>query len=58
LNQGDQIWRIFAQWAMIFIKHILQNYKSKTNVRATFVREKSYKLIMKIMVLAIYWADF
>jgi hypothetical protein len=38
--QGDQIVRIFAQWAIVYLEQILWNYNNIPNVWAPFVHEK------------------
>jgi hypothetical protein len=49
-NQGDQIGRIFAHWAIVFFGHILENSRSGTNSLASFCHETKYVLIFdKIM---------
>jgi hypothetical protein len=39
--QGDQIWRIFAHWAIVIFVYFLN-----TKVIKTFIHGKSYKLIL------------
>jgi hypothetical protein len=45
-QQGDQIGRIFAQWAIFYFKQILENYKSRPHFCATFFPSTGYELIL------------
>jgi hypothetical protein len=44
-EQGDQIGRIFANWAIIFFGHFTENYRSSANSTGTFYHTASYVLI-------------
>jgi hypothetical protein len=44
-NQGDQIGRIFACWAIVYSGQVFENYKSNPNCWAIFVPGTSYAYI-------------
>jgi hypothetical protein len=44
--QGDQIWRIFARWVIVYSGYFSLNYRSSQNVRAIFFHGKGYALIL------------
>jgi hypothetical protein len=44
-NQGDQIGRIFAYWAIVFFGQFIENYRISANSWATFFHSISYALI-------------
>jgi hypothetical protein len=41
-NQGDQIGRIFAYWAIVYLGQIFESYISSPNYRATFFNVFSF----------------
>jgi hypothetical protein len=58
LNQGDQIVRIFAHWAIVYFGQFLENYRGNTNFWSPIFYGKSYALILTKMGRAIFWAMF
>jgi hypothetical protein len=57
-DQGDQIGRIFAQWAIVYFGQWFENYIQSANFWATFFRDISYVLIFTKNGLATFWASF
>jgi hypothetical protein len=45
-KQGDQIWQIFAYWAIVFFGQFIENYTSGANSWAAFYHSPSYVLIL------------
>jgi hypothetical protein len=45
-GQGDQIGRIFANWAAVYFGLLLENYKSGANYWDTFFHDAIYVLIL------------
>jgi hypothetical protein len=58
LNQGDQIGRIFAYWATIYLGHFDENYRKSTNCLATFFHGKIHVLILTKMDWASFLGNF
>jgi hypothetical protein len=56
--QGDQIGRIFTQWAIVYFGQWFENYRSSPNFLATFSRSTSYVLIFAKNDGAIFLATF
>jgi hypothetical protein len=42
VRQGDQIGRIFAYWAILFIGQLFENYRNSTFLGDTFPHGKRY----------------
>jgi hypothetical protein len=58
-SQGDQIGRIFAQWAIVYIGQFLKNYRSSAKFWASFFLSIDYVFIFtKKMGWAASWAKF
>jgi hypothetical protein len=56
-DQGDQIGRIFAHWAIVFFGKF-KNYKVGQIFWATFYHSKCFVLILTKMGWAKFWAIF
>jgi hypothetical protein len=39
-HQGDQIGRIFAFWASVYLEQFFENYRNRQNLGATFFTVK------------------
>jgi hypothetical protein len=52
-KQGDQIGRIFACWAIVYLGQVFENYKSSPNSWAFFVHGTNYAYIFKR-----FWVTF
>jgi hypothetical protein len=50
-EQGDQIGRIFAQWAIVYFGQFFENHKSSPNFCATFPKIIDYMLTLTKLVL-------
>jgi hypothetical protein len=53
-NQGDQIWRIFAYWAILFFGQFYENYTRSSNL----FHGRSYTLILTKSGLRHTFGDF
>jgi hypothetical protein len=57
IQEGDQIGRIFAHWAIVFFGQFFEHYRSSPNFPATFIHKKvAYKFWQK--QLDTFWAIF
>jgi hypothetical protein len=56
--KGDQIGRIYAQWAIVYFGQCFENYWSGANFWATLFHGTSYVLIMTKNGWATFWATF
>jgi hypothetical protein len=56
--QGDQIERIFAHWAIVYLGQLFENYRSSLNFRAVFFHGKSYSLTLTQNELGWILGDF
>jgi hypothetical protein len=57
-SQGNQIGRIVAFWAIVFIGYIIGNYRSTASSLATFFHETSHVSILTKTGWATLWAIF
>jgi hypothetical protein len=58
-KQGDQIERIFANWAIVYFGQCFENYQRSTNSWATFSTVPTkYVLFLQITGWATFWATF
>jgi hypothetical protein len=59
-NQGDQIGRIFAHWAIVYFGRgfFSKITEEAQNFRRLFIDSIDYVLILTIMVWATFWAIF
>jgi hypothetical protein len=58
IEQGDQIGRIFADWAIVYFVYFFEKYISSQNLCATFFHFQSYVLIVTKKDWATFWAIF
>jgi hypothetical protein len=58
VNQGDQIGRIFAHWALVVFGQLFENYRSSPYFWAIFPRKKLCIDFNKKWVWATFWAIF
>jgi hypothetical protein len=57
-EQGDQIGRIFAHWAIAFVGQFIENYRSSANSWANFFPSTSCVLILTKNCLCYTLGDF
>jgi hypothetical protein len=57
-NQGDQIGRIFARWAIVYFGQFFENCRSSPNFRAAIFSGKNYALILTYNGLVYILGDF
>jgi hypothetical protein len=57
-DQGDQIGRIFAYWAIVYFGQFIENYGSSPDFCAPFSHGNCAKLNLEKLVLATFWAIF
>jgi hypothetical protein len=56
--QGDQVGRIFDNWAIVFFGQLLENFRSSLILKLFYPTEKGCVLISAKMVWATFWASF
>jgi hypothetical protein len=57
-EQGDQIGRIFAYWAMVNFGHFFENYRSSINILGTLFHGKNCVLILTNIRVGLHFGRF
>jgi hypothetical protein len=57
-HQGDQIGRIFAYWAVVFLGLFFENYISSPKIWATIFSGKNYALILANNSVGLHFGRF
>jgi hypothetical protein len=57
VGQGDQIWQIFAYWAIVFLGQFFESYRSSRKICATFIHRRSHLLIWEKLCLGYILGD-
>jgi hypothetical protein len=58
LEQGDQIGRIFAKWAIVYFGYIFKNFSSNPDFRAASFHCKIYLLILTKQWVWLHFGQF
>jgi hypothetical protein len=57
-QQGDQIGRVFAPWAIVYFGEFLENHRSSQKLRATFFQCKNNVSILTKKSVGLHFGHF